>query len=60
VPGTIAADDRADVLGPAPARLGDQLPHREIAELDDAASDAREVDDVVGLLEALRDDVSHR
>ena len=39
--------------------LRDQLADREIPELDDARPDVGELDDVVGVLEALGDDVCH-
>ena len=55
----LAADGRAHVLGPAPAWLRDELTDRQVAELDDPRPDVRELDDVVGLLEALRNDVCH-
>ena len=55
----LPADDRAHALRPAPPGLRDQLADRQIPELDDARPDVGELDDVVGVLEALGDDVCH-
>src|SRR5262249_23920002 len=55
----LAADGRPDVLRPAPAGLVDEAPDGQITEVDDVRADARELDDFVGIVDALAQDVGH-
>ena len=55
----LASDRRPDVLRPTPPRVGHETPDRQVTEFDDVADDLRELDDLVGLVEALGEDVGH-
>src|SRR5262245_25943999 len=54
-----SAHTRPHVLGPGPAWLMDDVPDREVPELDDLRSEQRKLDRLIGCSETLQAQVDH-